>query len=188
MSDSEKNRVDTDKKFEDIYELIKLEYQNELERGHKFEEKAVRLFTILNIVFPLLASSVIKYDFWKELKGLNFFIIPILTFLIILVFLCLVSAWYDLFKIFRVRQIKRINLMKDNNLEDIVYCETQRPKHFHWQAYKDFQKSIEENEKDFNELAEFLKSAQSWLWCAFSLFFTFLFILFLCFFYKVLYE
>lgn len=167
-------------KFKFLYELISAEYKDEIERSRKVEEKAMRLFTFLNIIFALLASIVLKYDFWKELKEVNTMIVGFLVFLSILIFLLLIDAWRVLFKSLKNKKVKKLVLEQDNEFEDIVYDDSKGMEFLYWRAYKNCQSAIEYNRNSSNELYHSLDIAQNWIKQAFTLLCVFLFVLFLC--------
>lgn len=167
-------------KFKFLYELISAEYKDEIERSRKVEEKAMRLFTFLNIIFALLASIVLKYDFWKELKEVNTMIVGFIVFLSILIFLLLIDAWRVLFKSLKNKKVKKLVLEQDNEFEDIVYDDNKGMEFLYWRAYKNCQSAIEYNRNSSNELYYSLDIAQNWIKQAFTLLCVFLFVLFLC--------
>lgn len=173
-------------KLEFLYNLIKDDCQREFDRGHKLEEKANRLFTVLNIAFPVLAGIVIKYEFWKDIKSLNFLVIGILCFLVVLIFVCLMSAWYDLLGVFRIREVCKIDLVNGKNYQNIVDCNEKDIGNLYKLAIRDQKLLISKNRILFDDLVKKFNSAYSWFFCAVILFFILLFILFLCYLYKVI--
>lgn len=177
--------VDDENKFKLLYELIYAEYNSEIARSKKVEEKAVRLFTVLNIIFPLLLTVILKYQFWKELQSINVLITSVLIFLFVVIFCSLIFAWFELFKNLRNKKIAKIDLTKDNEFEDIVYDDSKDMSYLYWKIYKTCQKAIEDNKLNSNELYQSLEKAQDWIKRAFSLFCIFLLILFFCYLHKV---
>lgn len=173
-------------KFEFLYHLIKAEYQSEIERIQKIDERAMRLFAVLSVIFPLLANIVLRYEFWKSLKELDSWIFAFLIGLMISIFLALMSAWYELFKNLRNKKIEKIDFGYHNVFEDIVYDDSKNMQFLYWQTYKTCQMALMRNLEEANRYYQSLEIAQDWIKRAFTLFCVFLFTLFLCYLYRMI--
>lgn len=176
---------DDENRFKFLYELIGTEYKEELERGKKLEEKSMRLFNVLNIMFPLLATILLRKDTWDILKELPHLVFCIVVFLVLLIFLCLSSAWFECFSLLKSKPFTKLMLKKDNEFECAVYDGDEGMSHLYSRAYQNYQLAIEINRENFNGLYKSLELSQNWVKRAFSFLCVFLFILFLCYLSKV---
>lgn len=187
QSESKELKENIDEKFKALYDLMDFEYKRVLERNKKAEEKAMRLFTIVNVMIPLLVTVFIKDTFWNYfIKNSHVLFSSILLFLIVLLFLFLTFAWLDLFKLLQTKESHVLPLHKNNRLEDIVYDDEKDINYFYWLVYKTEQDANEKTNTEVDKSYESLKTAYIWIKRAFMILCIGLFMIFLFMFNKVL--
>lgn len=169
-------------KFKLLYEIAYAEYKEELDRIKSIEDKAGKIFTLLNLSVTLLVTFLtnkLVANFYNNLVILSQ---GILTGLVILMFITVILAWFELFKNLTNKKYKRLDLKANNTFEDIAYDDSKDINYFYWQAYKNLQKAVDENSKFADSSFTSLSSALDFLKYAsiiFCVILVFLYIAFL---------
>lgn len=98
--------VDRDQ-FKALHEYHKIQYDNEITRGQKLEDKSAKYLTVLTIAitaFTLFVSKWVESLTWPICRVLDLFVF----FSIIFTFICFCSSWSLVFRSLAMLKVKKI--------------------------------------------------------------------------------
>jgi hypothetical protein len=130
-------------KFNELVEIARIEYQDELSKNSRLEEKVSKFLMVLSIIIIAFIYLILSSQTWDFLLKKHILIQSVYIFLCVwFIFETLICISYCL-KTFKLNAFKRYELGK--NLEDLTFDESQNLISMKWQVYKTYKDSLSFN-------------------------------------------
>lgn len=130
-------------KFKELVEIARIEYQDELSKNSRLEEKVGKFLMVLSIIIIAFIYLILSPQTWEFLLKKHILVESIYIFLCVwFIFETLICISYCL-KTFKLNAFKRYEL--GENLEDLTFNENENLISMKWQVYKAYKESLSFN-------------------------------------------
>ncbi|ENX07803.1 hypothetical protein [Acinetobacter courvalinii] len=151
-------------KFKSLVEIAKIEYQDELNRNTRLEEKVGKFLMVQSIIIIAFIYLMLSSITWSVFIKVHIVLQSIFVFFNVLFIFLTLSCICDCLKAFQLNNFKRYEL--GDSLEDLAFDEDENLISMYWQVYQAYKECLKFNTKLIEEKGKYITSAlSSLLYC-----------------------
>jgi uncharacterized protein YebE (UPF0316 family) len=148
-------------KFKSLVEIAKVEYQDELNRNSRLEEKVGKFLMVQSIIIIAFIYLMLSSLTWSIFIKAHIVLQSIFVFFNVLFILLTLACICDCLKAFQLNNFKRYEL--GEGLEDLAFDEDENLISMYWQVYQAYKECLTFNTKLIEEKGKYITSALSYL-------------------------
>lgn len=152
-------KEDFNAKYKFLAEIAQNEYNFELNRSSKFDEKIGRQITLLSVIIVAFTTMIVSAFFSSILTKAPAFISPLILINIFLLGCFLSSAWYQLYLASNLHNSSKFPI-SETSLKNKVLEKTDIPAATYWHIYLTYVNCITENKEALGERLLLIKKSQ----------------------------
>lgn len=153
-------KEDFNEKYRFLAEIAQNEYNFELNRSSKFDEKIGRQITLLSVIIVAFTTMVVSTFFSNILTKAPIFIAPLILLNIFLLGCFLSSAWYQLYLASNLQSSSKFPISEET-IQNKVNVKTDIPAAMYWHIYLTYINCITENKEALKNRLLLIKKSQN---------------------------